>query len=233
MFNKNIESISPDTPELVTAFAALTADAPESNNLRKADPENKDYTHTLELTTQKESANYPELTPTLSTFTATAKLCSISQPLETLQQTTNPLQAHAPFLPPLNTTQETPNHEQNPTEAKTSPGLATATTLPSEKAGPLTLTIINETYYEISLRAEYSQHLSPNKPPRYPYLFDTIPPRRNKKIEIPRHNPNPWLKKLTSITLFQGKELSGQNLDPIAIMTAKTLELTIYSKING
>lgn len=226
MLNNDPIAIRPNAPELVNTFAALTADTADN----KTSPNNTESTDVLECTAQAKSAGSPELTPTLSTFTATAQRYDRKQPLETPQQAANPLQDHTPHVPTLNTTQETPNNDQDPTKTKTSSG---PTTLPSEKAGPLTLTIINETYYEITVRAEYSQNLSLNRPPHYPYFFDTIPARRNKKIEIPRHNPNPWFKKLTRITLFQGKELSGEDLDPVAIMTAKTLELTIYSQING
>ncbi len=224
MHNDDPVSIRHDTPEPIYRNAVTARD--EWENQHRADLAYAEVEGTSGIFSQQESSGHPELAPTLSTFTATAKRCDRKQHPETPQQLAAPYPV--PPLPTLNTTQETPNHDQDPTKTKTSSG---PTTLPSEKAGPLTLTIINETYYEITVRVEYSQKASPL--PRYPYFFDTIPPRRNKKIEIPRHSPNSWLKRLTGITLFQGKELSGEDLDPVAIMTAKTLELTIYSQING
>lgn len=233
MFNKNTESISPDTPELVTAVAALTTDTPESNNLHKADPENRECTHTLELTAQEKSAEYPELMPVLSTFTATAERYIRQQPPETTQQTATPSQQPAPPLPLLNTAQAPADHDQKPAEEKTNSRLTCTAAYPLEKRDPFSLIISNESYDEITVRAEYNQRLSPNKPLRYPYFFDTVPAKNKKKIEIPRYDPNARLKKLIGVTLFRGKEQCGKDLDLAAIMTADTHEITLYSHMHG
>ncbi|MDZ4151331.1 hypothetical protein [Methylicorpusculum sp.] len=222
MFTNDPIAIRTNTPELSDNLYALTPNSMEQESPYAVTPELSETSDNLDDLTIHESAPIPELTPTLSMFTATALPLWQTQ----LQDTPlmSPSSQRAPLLPPLEpaapspeTTPPPPYSEQEKTTSR-------------EQEVFLVLNIINNSSEQVTVCAEYTQRLPRRNglPPLFPYFYSYIKPHKTELFSLHKKNPSPKLKQLKEITIFQGKNHT-QKLHPEDFVSGKTLEITLHN----
>ncbi|PKN03317.1 hypothetical protein CVU75_02840 [Candidatus Dependentiae bacterium HGW-Dependentiae-1] len=222
MFNDDSITIRPGTPELSDSLHALTYEQTQQENPYAVTPELSEASNFLDDLPTDGVTQIPELTPTLSMFTATAL------PLSRTQQQDTPLMSprpqRAPLLPPLEPA--TPSPETTPPP----PYPEQEKTTSREQEVFLVLNIINNSSEQVTVCAEYTQRLPRRNglPPLFPYFYSYIKPHRTELFSLHKKNPSPKLKQLKEVTIFQGKNQT-QLLHPEDFIAEKPLEITVHN----